>query len=80
MARVADLTPGDLVTLAPLGSAVFVTSCRHPLYPMLQLVIWRLLPGREWSLDALHMQQTIGQLAESTPYERVSRLREAMTG
>ena len=78
MAIVADLMPGDLVTLGP-GSGVFVTSCRHPLYPMLQLVIWR-LPDRSWSLDALHYQQHVGDVAPASPAERVDRLRQAMTG
>jgi len=78
VAIVADLMPGDLVTLGP-GSGVFVTSCRHPLYPMLQLVIWR-LPDRSWSLDALHMQQHVGDLSPASSAERVTRLRDALAG
>jgi len=77
-ARVADLIPGDLVTQGNM-SAVFIVTCRHPLWPTLQLVIWR-LDNDEWSHDALSILQEVGEIISSTKSEREARLRAALVG
>jgi hypothetical protein len=77
-ARVGDLLPGDLVT-SGTESAVFVGSCRHPLWPLLRLVIWRLGDGG-WSHDALGMVQEVGEVSPATEAERTERLRAALIG
>lgn len=80
---VMDLQPGDLVNHGP-HSATFVAQTRHPIWPHLQLVIWRVpeslgLPGN-WSHDALDPRQVVGTAKLSTPAERAERLREALLG
>lgn len=58
--RVIDLTPGIRI-LEPHNaiSHTFVAQTSHPLYPGLQLVIWR-MENREWSHDALSPLQDVG--------------------
>jgi len=77
-ARVAHLQPGDEVTTAGM-TAVFIAATKHPLWPSLQLVVWRLADG-EWSHDALDARQEIGHISPSTTEERHARLRAALLG
>jgi hypothetical protein len=57
--------------------AVFVARTEHPIWPHLQLVIWRMDDG-SWSHDALLARQDVGAVTDATPDERRHRLREAM--
>jgi hypothetical protein len=80
MTQVSELTPGDLVTLpSHTGprSAVYVTQAQHPIWPNLQLVIWRLHDG-SWSLDALDTNQDVGPVTLSTWQDLAARLRQAL--
>lgn len=78
MSRVDELTPGDLVINAAM-SATFVARADHPLYPDLQLVVWKMSDGG-WIHDALSARQDVGSIFGSTPAERVQRLRAALLG
>lgn len=75
--RVRDLQPGDEVRNAGL-SAVFVVATQHPIWPSLQLVVWRMPDGNGWSHDALDARQEIGDVTPSTLEERMARLRKAL--
>lgn len=78
MSAVGDLSPGDLVTLSVTDlSAVFIARTEHPLWPHLQLVIWK-MPDGSWSHDALFAHQEIGTITPSAPEERTARLRRAL--
>jgi hypothetical protein len=78
MTRIEELMPGNLVT--SIGrSATFVSRCTHPLWPHLQLVIWRMDDGT-WSHDALDHRQEVGQVEPSTFTERQKRLKAALLG
>jgi hypothetical protein len=77
MSTVADLTPGDLVTHDSGESATFLARTRHPLWPHLELVVWRLADG-SWSHDALHISQYIGQIQPADIFARNQRLRTAL--
>ena len=81
MATVADLLPGDLVIREDM-SAVFIVRTRHPIFPSLQLVIWKMpdYSDFEWSFDALSIRQEVGDVVEATGDERMKRLRRAMLG
>jgi hypothetical protein len=82
--RVIDLLPGDHVTMPGARKpATFVASTAHPLWPHLQLVVWRLPAGHsagDWSHDALDLRQVAGTRVPSTHGERQSRLRDALMG
>ncbi len=78
MTYVHELRPGDLVDLT-LRSATFVAQTAHPLYPGLQLVVWRLDDG-SWSHDALSPQQYVGEARATTLAEAHERLRAALLG
>lgn len=77
--RVCDLLPGDEVHLPPDASAVFIAQTQHPLWPQLQLVIWRLADG-SWSHDALDFHQQVGTRTPSSYADRMARLRTALLG
>jgi hypothetical protein len=77
-ARLLDLIPGDEVTLAG-RSAVFIARTDHPLYSILDLVIWRLDDG-SWSHDALDPRQEVGEVTPSDLATRIGRLRSALGG
>jgi hypothetical protein len=85
LSRVCDLIPGQRVT--GFGqSAIFVARTDHPLYPGLQLVIWRMEGGgwpdteAGWSLDPLDARQEVGEAQASTAEERTANLRAAILG
>jgi hypothetical protein len=75
MATVKDLLPGDLV----ISSAwpVFITSCPHPVFHHLVLVIWRLGNGSIY-LDALHPDDEVGAVDPIEPAARADRLADAL--
>lgn len=75
--RVRDLQSGDEVRNAGM-SAVFVVATQHPIWPSLQLVVWRMPDGNGWSHDALDARQEIGDITPSTIEERMVRLRKAL--
>lgn len=60
-------------------SAVYVTQAQHPIWPHLQLVVWRLVDGT-WSHDVLDSRQFVGTVAPSTAGERQKRLKAALLG
>lgn len=78
MTTVAELVPGDLVSLG-FEEAVFVAQTEHPLYAPLRLVVWRLSDGR-WSHDALDARQHVGETQPSSQDVREARLRAALHG
>lgn len=77
-ARVRNLLPGDRVTLGD-QTAVFACRMPHPIWPTMQLVVWRLADG-EWSLDALGEDQEVGAVAASSRAQRQARLLSVFTG
>lgn len=78
MTNVEELVPGMKVNLAG-DQATFVARTTHPLWPSLQLVVWRMRDGG-WSHDALDARQDVGTVVPSTAYERDMNLREALLG
>ena len=71
--------PGDFVQSGS-NWAVYIARTQHPLYPKLQLVIWRLADG-SWSHDALDPRQEVGEVIPFDSSEaRVARLRDAFFG
>lgn len=76
MTALQHLLPGDVVTLADRW-AVYVSRCQHPLWPSLQLVIWRMEDG-SWSPDALAADQDVGDVLPVAPEQRRNRLRHAL--
>lgn len=76
MAEVQHLLPGDVVALGD-RQAVYVSRCQHPLWPSLQLVIWRMDDG-SWSPDALDANQDVGTVLAVAPEQRRNRLRHAL--
>jgi hypothetical protein len=77
MTTVRDLLPGDLVTAPGRRPAVFITSCPHPVYHHLLLVIWRLGNGSV-RLDALHPDDEVGTVEPIEPAARAERLADAL--
>lgn len=75
---VNGLQPGDIVSMAGL-SATFVQQAEHPIWPGLQLVIWR-LPDGSWSHDALDPRQVVGERVEQSDEQRHESLRLALLG
>lgn len=78
--KVEDLTPGDVIrNTFPEGpiEATFVARTMHPLWPHLELVIWRMQDG-SWSHDALDRGQEIGDLVPCSVQDRTERLRAAL--
>lgn len=78
MTTVAQLRPGDYVTIDDT-SATYITQTQHPMWPNLQLVIWRMGDG-SWSHDALSPQQDVGEAVVSTEAVRLQRLRSLFLG
>lgn len=82
MTAVHELIPGCKITLpGPDGdlSATFVAQTRHPIWPNLCLVIWRLADG-SWSHDALDPRQQVGEMLPSDVFSRMANLRAALLG
>lgn len=79
MTTVEELMPGDRVVHAE-DSAIFVARTTHPIWPHLQLVVWR-MEDRSWSHDALSAHQEIfGTVEQASADERMLRLRRALLG
>lgn len=78
MNRIDELTPGDLVRHIGM-SATFIARTAHPIWPHLQLVIWRLEDG-SWSHDALDAGQEVGIVEPTSDTDRQQRLRGALLG
>lgn len=77
--RVHQLTPGDVVAAGPFTRGCFVAQTPHPIWPDLQLVVWRMADGN-WSHDALDARQDVGAAEPTTPDLRARRLRAALVG
>jgi hypothetical protein len=78
--KVSELTPGDLICPEVGGSpswAVFITSCHHPLWPGLRLVIWR-MPDGSYSFDALMPGQEVGVLQAQGKEQKERSVRWAL--
>lgn len=75
--RVIDLRPGDVVTEGNSKATIIMIAERHPIYPSMCLVIWRLDNGTV-SFDALSPLQELGELVPVTADERNSNLLEAL--
>lgn len=75
---VQDLGENDHVSNAGM-SAVFVAQTQHPIWPALQLVVWRMQDG-SWSHDALSPYQDVGHVALADSASRLVRLRGALLG
>lgn len=69
---VQDLQPGDAT-----ATACFVARTAHPLWPDLQLVVWRMAHGG-WSHDALDPRQVVGNLMPASSGVRTARLQAAL--
>lgn len=78
MSTVCDLVPGDTVVLNGTP-AIFITRTQHPLWPQLELVIWR-LPDGSWSHDALSVDQFVGQAQPADVFSRKAALQRAVLG
>jgi hypothetical protein len=75
-ARVIDLRPGDEVRLSGV-QAVYIGRTAHPLWPALELVVWRMGDGSV-SFDALNAVQEIGEMLMVSRPQRLERLRKAL--
>jgi hypothetical protein len=78
MARVNELTPGDIVALPGFVPVTFIASTTHPVWPHLELVIWHDTDGT-WHHDALMATQDIGHIQPATHDDRQRALRAALT-
>lgn len=58
---------------------IFVGRLRHPRFVGLEQVIWYLPLQGEYSFDALHKNQEVGNLADSSNEDRVRRLETFLT-
>lgn len=76
MTTVEELLPGDLVTNGT-RRAVFITSCPHPVFHHLVLVIWRLGNG-SLRLDELLPGDEVGDVQPIEPAARAERLADAL--
>lgn len=83
MTTVINLTPGDAVPMPLGGEATFIAQTAHPIWPYLQLVVWRMPEGHaggDWSHDALSPVQDVGEALPATTVQRQDRLRIALLG
>lgn len=76
MIKVSELEPGAVVRLGN-RSATFVVRTVHPIWPALQLVVWKLDDGT-WSHDALDAEQYVGDAVPSDEETRLTNLRTAL--
>lgn len=77
-ARIAELRPGDVVT-AINERWCFIGTMPSPLFPGLQMVIWR-GPDGQLSLDNLDGRQVVGDAEDVDGEERKRRLQAAIFG
>lgn len=78
MTTVLELSPGDVVDQGGM-SATHIAHTSHPLYPALQLVVWR-MADHSVSLDALHADQHVGEVRASDRELRHRALLDALHG
>lgn len=78
MTAVYALVPGDIVATDD-RSGTFITATQHPLWPHLQLVIWRMDDG-SWSHDALSAHQDVGTVQPADLFSRKAQLQRALLG
>lgn len=82
MTAVIHLTPGDRIP-APLDHgerlATYISQTRHPIWPNLQLVIWR-MPDGSLCLDALSPAQDVGTVVPASAEDRARALEAALLG
>jgi hypothetical protein len=74
MATVEGLLPGDLVA----NGAVFITSCPHPAWEDMLLVIWRMEDNDSIRVDALKPDYEVGDIEPIEPDARAGRLAGAL--
>lgn len=79
MTTVSELIPGDKIQIMDKLSAVFISQTTHPIWPHLQLVIWR-LSDWSWAHDALDSRQYIGEVDRLDPVQTTERLKEWLLG
>lgn len=85
--RLADLKPGDIVSIPNLpdqqSTWVFVGMVTpHPLFWNLSMVIWaRCVPGKdtEWSMDALNPHMEINYMMKVESRNNMANLRKVLT-
>lgn len=81
MTRVEQLVPGMKVIMPSGDQATFVAQTTHPLWPHLQLVVWRMPENWApdvWSHDALDARQDVGAVVPCSSIERATNLRHAL--
>lgn len=64
-----------------LVESIFVAQTQHPLYPALQLVVWKFIHhpfGLEWSHDALSPMQDVGYPEPFSQDRLLANLRKAL--
>lgn len=78
MTTISELLPGDVVAI-DTASATFIAHTQHPLWPHLQLVVWRMADDT-WSHDALDIRQDVGQVQPADIFSRKAQLQRALLG
>jgi hypothetical protein len=81
--RVRDLRPGMVYTplIPEMSSLIFITQSRHPLWPGLQLVVWRDADTDKVAFDALDGSLVLdGVIAEHDGETRLAWLRRGVLG
>jgi len=77
VSTVKELLPGDLVTSGD-ARAVFITSCPHPVWEELRLVIWRMEEDGSIRVDVLKPDYEVGDVGPIEPAARAGRLADAL--
>jgi hypothetical protein len=77
VATVKDLLPGDQVITLDGMVAVFITSCPHPVWEHLLLVIWR-MGDDSIRLDTMRAGDEVGTVQPIEPAARAERLADAL--
>jgi hypothetical protein len=81
--RVEELRPGMVFTPSVPGmpSMIFITQSRHPLWPGLQLVVWRGVDDDQVIFDALDARQVLeGRVHEVDRETQMAWLRRGVLG
>lgn len=78
MTTVAELIPGNIIDVGD-KRGTFIAHTKHPIWPSLQLVIWK-MSDDTWSFDALSLNQDVGHLSPTSnkPKHNQARLRRAL--
>jgi hypothetical protein len=81
--KVRELRPGMVFAPAvpEMTSMIFITQSRHPLWPGLQLVVWRDVETDKVVFDALHTEQVLeGRFHEDDRETQMAWLRRGVLG